>query len=196
MLGIHKYLVIIIGSFFLAIGIHLFLMPHLILDGGLIGIALMINYLYGMRIGLVILLCSLPLFVCMWRFDREMVWDSMIGMMVSSFMIDVCAPFQYVFIYYVSLTALTSSLIGGLLLGLGFGLMLRYDTSTGGIDLLAQFLAKKMGWNMGIMILLSDAIIIGLGGILISLETLYYSLITIASGGFTTYVLTLNKYKK
>jgi uncharacterized membrane-anchored protein YitT (DUF2179 family) len=186
MLHAKKCIIIIIGSSCLALGIHLFLMPHLILDGGIIGIALMMNYLFGIRVGSIILLFSLPFFFMIWHSHRLLVMDSLLGLLISTILIDLLAPLQYLFIYYVSISALWSSLIGGLIMGFGFGLMLRYKTSTGGIDLFAHLLATKYKWNSGLVMFMIDVIIIGCGGLLISLDTLVYSMVTVASGGIVT----------
>ena len=92
MLNIRKLMWIVLGSIWMAIGIHFFLMPHLILDGGLIGIALMMNYIWGFRVGMMMLCCSLLLFVCLFRWHKRMVTHSFFAMFVSTWIIDLCAP--------------------------------------------------------------------------------------------------------
>ena len=52
---IKKGLVILVGSVFIALGINLFLIPYKVLDGGIIGIALILNYLWGLKPGLMII---------------------------------------------------------------------------------------------------------------------------------------------
>ena len=54
---------------------------------------------------------------------------------------------------------------------LGIGMMLRYETSTGGTDLLAQFLARIFRVNVGIMIFIIDAIVMCMGGLIQRLFT-------------------------
>lgn len=50
-----KGLVILGGSIFIALGINLFLIPYKVLDGGIIGIALILNYLWALKPGLMII---------------------------------------------------------------------------------------------------------------------------------------------
>lgn len=87
-------------------------------------------------------------------------------MLISSFMIDLLYPFHDSFLSYVQFPVLISSIIGGVLVGLGIGMMLCYETSTGGTDLLAQFLSRIFRVNVGIMIFIIDAIVICMGGLL------------------------------
>ncbi len=171
-----------IGSILLSIGINMFLTPYKVLDGGIIGIGLILHYLLGLKAGLMIILLSIPIFFIAWIYYRKYFYNSLHGMLISSFFIDLMKPFSGV----IHLAPLISSIIGGILVGLGIGLMLRIGTSTGGTDLLAQFLFEKTGINVGILIFIIDAIVILVGGLLISSETFLLSCVTILAVGLTT----------
>ncbi|GAB7388531.1 hypothetical protein BSNK01_23690 [Bacillaceae bacterium] len=181
-----KTTAIIAGSLILSVGINFFLVPFKILDGGIIGIALIVNYLWGVKTGLTIILCSIPIYVLAWFRYRRFFYNSLHGMFISSFFIDLVYPYHELFLRYVQLPPLASSLAGGLLVGTGIGLMLRYETSTGGTDLLAQFLAKLFALNVGFVIFLIDAVVIALGGLLISAETFFLSTAAIVAVGLAT----------
>jgi uncharacterized membrane-anchored protein YitT (DUF2179 family) len=58
-----KTVAILIGSFLVAIGIDFFLSPIEILDGGLIGIGLICKCLWGVKVGLTIIVLSIPIFI-------------------------------------------------------------------------------------------------------------------------------------
>ncbi|PMC36013.1 hypothetical protein CJ195_17345, partial [Bacillus sp. UMB0899] len=168
-----------IGSIFLSIGINLFLTPYKVLDGGIIGIGLILHYLLGLKAGLMIIFLSIPIFFIAWIYYRKYFYNSLHGMLISSFFIDLMKPFSGI----IHLAPLISSIIGGILVGLRIGLMLRIGTSTGGTDLLAQFLFEKTGINVGILIFFIDAVVILLGGLLISGETFLLSCVTILAVG-------------
>lgn len=191
-----KFIAILIGSFILSIGINFFLVPFHLLDGGIIGIGLIINYLTGLKAGFMIILCSIPIFALSWFRYRSYFYNSLHGMLISSLFIDLLYPYQFHFLYHVKLSPFVSSVIGGILVGLGIGLMLRWETSTGGTDLLAQFLADMFNINVGVMIFFIDAIVIGLGGFLISPETFFLSAITIIAVGLTTSLCTWKERRK
>lgn len=186
-----RFAIILIGSLLVAVGTNFFLVPYKILDGGIIGIALIINYISGAKIGLAIILCSLPMFLLAWLKERDIFYNSVLGLLASSFLIELLGPFQYYFLYYFEFGSISSAIIGGFSMGTGLGLMLRFKASTGGTDLLAQFIKRYIPLNVGVIIFLTDFMIIGAGGILISKETFFHSILTIIAGGVATGLCTL-----
>ncbi|WP_209812203.1 YitT family protein [Ammoniphilus resinae] len=185
-----KAIAIIIGSIIISIGINFFLVPFELLDGGIIGLGLIVKYLLGIKAGLTIIVLSIPIFTIAWFKYRNYFLNSLHGMFISSFMIDLLYPLHDLFLSYFDLPALVCSVIGGILVGLGIGIMLRYEVSTGGTDLLAQFLANIFRLNVGIMIFIIDALVICVGGLLISKETFFLSVVTITFVGLTTSICT------
>lgn len=183
---IKKGLVILVGSVFIALGINLFLIPYKVLDGGIIGIALILNYLWGLKPGLMIILFSIPVFIIAWFNYREYFYNSLHGMIISSFLIDILQPL----VGFIYIEAIYSSILGGVFVGAGIGLMLRFKTSTGGTDLVAQLLSVKTGVNVGILIFIIDSIVVLCGGLLLSVDTLLLSIITIFFVGVTTSFIT------
>ncbi|MBM7571595.1 uncharacterized membrane-anchored protein YitT (DUF2179 family) [Aquibacillus albus] len=176
----------------MSVGINFFLVPFKLLDGGIIGLGLIIKYLTGVQAGLVIIGLSIPIFILAWVYHRNYFYNSLHGMLFSSFAIDYLAPLHYPFIESLKLASIPSSIVGGIFIGLGIGIMLRYDTSTGGTDLLAQLLSKIIHVNVGIIIFMIDAVIIGIGGLLFSTETLLLSALTIIFVGVFTSLCTWN----
>jgi len=185
-----KAFAILIGSFIISIGINFFLVPFELLDGGIIGLGLIVKYLLGIKAGLTIIVLSIPIFTIAWFKYRKYFLNSLHGMFISSFMIDLLYPLHDLFLSYFELSALICSIIGGILVGLGIGIMLRYEVSTGGTDLLAQFLANIFRMNVGILIFIIDALVICAGGLLISKETFFLSVVTITFVGLTTSICT------
>ena len=189
-----KMFVILLGSFLLSIGINFFLVPFELLDGGIIGIGLIIKYLTGIKPGLAIIVLSLPIFAIAWFNNRSYFYNSIHGMLFSSFVIDLLSPSR-AFKSTIHISPVFSSVLGGTFVGLGIGIMLRHETSTGGTDLLAQFLSKIFKINVGIMIFIIDALVICLGGLLISKETFLLSSLTITVVGLFTSLCTWNNHR-
>jgi uncharacterized membrane-anchored protein YitT (DUF2179 family) len=184
-----KIMTTIIGSIFLAIGINVFLVPHHLLDGGIIGIGLIVKYIWHVKVGLAIILLSIPLYIIAWFYYRPFFYNSLHGLLFSSLMIDMFSVLRGV----IMLDPIPSSIIGGVLVGLGIGMMLREETSTGGTDLLAQFIARMTNWNVGIIIFLIDALIITIGSFVIDSTSFLYSLIVVTVVGVVTTMLTQTK---
>lgn len=105
-----KSLVIIIGSIALSLGINVFLTPHEILDGGVVGLALILHYLYKLKIGLMIILISIPIFIIAWFKYRAYFYNSVHGLITSSFIIDLLKPVRNI----VQIDALYSAICGGI----------------------------------------------------------------------------------
>jgi uncharacterized membrane-anchored protein YitT (DUF2179 family) len=187
---LQKIAAILTGSLLLAVGIDFFLVPFEVLDGGIIGIALMLSYLTDLKVGVASVICSVPIFLLSWFHHRNLFFSSLQGLLVSSILIDLIQPFQYHFLYMVELSPPVSSMIGGLFIGCGFGIMLRYDLSTGGMDLLAHYLARSSSINVGIIIFGLDAFIVSLGGLIFSAETFLLSIMNISVGAMATSLCT------
>ncbi|MBB6446688.1 YitT family protein [Bacillus benzoevorans] len=175
-------MVIFIGSLLLGIGINGFLVPYHLIDGGIIGIALIIHYYFHLPVGLLMVILSTPLGIYTWLREPAYFYNSVIGLFVSALFIDWLAPLKE----QLQIPILVSALLGGILIGLGTGLMLRYKTSTGGTDLLAQFVAKALSLNIGIVIFLIDGLIVTAGLSFLGMITFIFSSLTILTVGVTS----------
>ncbi len=183
--------IVLLGSMLLSFGINFFLVPFEVLDGGIIGIGLIIKYLTGIQAGLVIICLSVPIFVLAWLYNKNYFYNSLHGMLISSFVIDLLASSQFLpadMIFH----PIVSSILGGIFIGVGIGIMLRYETSTGGTDLIAQFLSKFFNINVGMIIFVIDTVVISIGGWLISKDTFLLSILTVIFVGFFTSFCTWN----
>jgi uncharacterized membrane-anchored protein YitT (DUF2179 family) len=179
---LEKILAVLAGSTLLGLGIDGFLVPYHLLDGGIIGLGLIVHYFYGWPTGISIIFLSIPLYALAWFYERRYFYYSIHGLIVSSFCIDIFSFMDG----KIQLGILPSTIIGGLAVGIGVGLMLRYETSTGGTDLLAQLITKLTSINVGIIIFIIDALVV-IGGIkVVGWEKFLYSFLTILCVGFMT----------
>ncbi|AYA78495.1 hypothetical protein DOE78_11000 [Bacillus sp. Y1] len=183
--------IVLLGSMLLSFGINFFLVPFEVLDGGIIGIGLIIKYLTGIQAGLVIILLSVPIFMLAWLYNKNYFYNSLHGMLISSFVIDLLASSQLLPSDMI-LHPIVSSILGGIFIGVGIGIMLRYETSTGGTDLIAQFISKFFNINVGMIIFVIDTVVISIGGWLISKDTFLLSILTVIIVGFFTSFCTWN----
>ncbi|GGD80643.1 YitT family protein [Paenibacillus nasutitermitis] len=186
-----QYLAIVVGSLLIAAGIDFYLVPYHIMDGGFIGVGLIFHYLFGFKIGYVIILCSIPVFLISWYNEREFPLGSLLGLFLSSFLTDMLDTHPH----QILLPPIASSLIGGGFVGSGLGIMLRHKVSTGGTDLLAHMIAKDSSINVGLLIFAVDVVVIGLGGWLITATSFILSAMTITAGAIATILLTTRNVK-
>jgi uncharacterized membrane-anchored protein YitT (DUF2179 family) len=184
---LRRTVAIFFGSMLLGIGINGFIVPFHLLDGGMIGISLLVKYVWGYKVGLTLIFLSIPIYLLAWKLERRYFINSVHGLLVSSLIIDLLSPLRGMF----SVSIIEGSVIGGLFIGTGIGWMLRYETSTGGTDLLALFVSRWLSINVGMVIFLIDAAVILAGLYVIGEGILLYSLVTILSVGFAPLTMTL-----
>ncbi|MFC7392003.1 YitT family protein [Scopulibacillus cellulosilyticus] len=183
---IEKFLSMIMGSILLSIGIDGFLVPNHLLDGGIIGIGLILKYIWGFKVGLTIIILSLPIYIFAWFYKRSVFYNGLHGLLISSFFMDLFSPLNSLFhipIYF-------DAVIGGCLVGIGVGLMLRKQCSTGGLDLLSQFIAEKLSINVGGVIFIFDGIILLTGHKTIGVN-FFYSAVVVLLVALMTVCLTM-----
>ncbi|MDD8019733.1 MAG: YitT family protein [Acidobacteriota bacterium] len=158
------FLLILSGSIVMGIGYTLFLIPFHLVPGGLSGISIMINYLFPLPVGLVIIVLNVPILLISYRFlSRKYVFTTLAGMITSSLLIDF---FNQILKWPRGTDdMLLAAIYGGLLLGIGLGLVFRGEASTGGSDVIGLILNKYLGVTVGIGIMLTDFIIISTSGL-------------------------------
>lgn len=180
---VQKIIAMLIGSFLVGSGINGFLVPYHLLDGGIIGLALILHYFFEVSAGLCMFILSIPLCVFAWTENRAYSYTSFLGLLISSAMIDWLRPLQTLFLVPIAL----SSIYGGICIGAGIGLMLRYGTNTGGTDLLATYLSKMSSMNTALIIFLLDVVIVTVGSITLNATSFLYSCLMIFIAGLVTY---------
>ena len=190
-----KTTIIFLGSFLISIGINVFLVPNKLLEGGAVGISLIIHYLFGVKVGLMFLLISLPIFIIAWFFYRSYFYNGIHGMLLSSIIIDILYPL-HALSESLAFDPIICAALGGVFIGSGVGIMFLLDISNGGIDLLAQMLSRKLNVNAGITILCFDFIIVSIGTLFISSSNLLLSYVTIIFVGMSTTLIVAKKSER
>lgn len=148
---------VIIGSILYGAALAIFLTPRNIVMGGASGISVTIHALTQLPVGVGILLLNIPLLllnirVCGWRGMSR----TIIGVFATSIFTDLLE-----FLPPASEDALLSAFCGGAMMGAGAGIMLPRGFTTGGTDLAAYLINRKIKkWSVGSILLTLDAIII------------------------------------
>lgn len=191
------YILITIGTAITALAINIFMVPYKIAPGGLSGLATVIYYLSGGRfmVGATMLIINVPLFLMGYKFiGRHFFLRTLYGTIVLSLIIDLTEPFTInmasKFIKNFKIGGgnpdiLLYSIIGGFLTGIGLGIVMKMDATTGGSELAAKLLQKVFHMlSIGKLILIIDAAIIlfaviTFNSILIGLYSLVSLFITI-----------------
>ncbi len=127
----------ILGSFIMAIGVALFLLPNQLSSGGVSGIATITYYLFNIPMGRMILIINVPLFLfSVFKIGKSFFIKSLIGTISLSFFIDFLESWKPV-----TQDRFLACVYGGIIIGIGTAIILKSNSSTGGSDLVS-YLAK------------------------------------------------------
>ena len=194
------YFLITFGAGITALAINIFLVPYKIAPGGLSGLATVIYYLSGGRlpVGTMMLVINIPLFIMGYRFiGRHFFIRTLYGTVILSVIIDVSET------YFADLAIrllvntdvgasapdiLLYSIIGGFISGIGLGIVLKMEATTGGTELAAKLLNKPIkNLTIGQLLLAIDALIIIFA--VIAFNSLLIGLYSLVSLFITTKVI-------
>lgn len=153
----------------------MFLEPNRIAPGGLTGVAMILNYLFTLPVGTTSLVLNIPLFIIGWRaMGRIFVMRSLIATLLFSLAIDLLR------VPAVTMDPLLGTLYGGVLLGIGLGLILRGGATTGGTDMAARMVHRRVSWiSVGTFLFGIDCVVVLAAGILMGVSEALYALICI-----------------
>lgn len=181
-----RLLIICFCSMLIGIGINGFILPVHLINGGIFGICLLLNYLYGFKISLLLLVLNIPIYLLALKSDPLYFINGVIGAVMSGFFIELMTPLNDA----IHIPIFASVVCGGVLIGVGVGFMLRNHVSPGGMDLLALLISKWSKINVGIIIYVMDTIIIMAGLLILRDTNLLYSLLIVGIVGLSASILT------
>ena len=172
---LQAYTLITLGCIVGGAAYPLFLVPNNIAPGGLTGIATILNYLFGLPVGITSMVLNLPLFMIGYKaMGRTFVIRSFVATILFSVAIDL--------IKLPPLTddVLLGSVYGAILLGVGLGLIMRGGATTGGSDMIARMVHNRFPFiTVGTFLFIVDCIVILAAAFTMSARAALYALICI-----------------
>ncbi len=171
-------LFILAGSVIYALSVNAFTSPNHIAPGGITGLSTLINYVFGTPIGLMAFLINIP--IILWailEIGYKLVVKTMVAIVLSSLMIDL---FSY-FIPAYQGDMLLVALFAGICEGVGLSLTFIRGATTGGTDMLARLLGRRLPHlSMGKLMLAIDGVIVVISAFVYgSIENAMYACIVI-----------------
>jgi uncharacterized membrane-anchored protein YitT (DUF2179 family) len=168
---------IALGSFLLAIGLQLFLVPGKLSPGGISSLATILYHLFGVPLSITNLVVNAALFILGFRFlSRATILRTVVGVLFCSLFLEVAT-----WMPVVNTEPLIAAALGGMFVGAGVGLVIRCGGSTGGSDLGALMLHRFIPYiSVPVMIMIIDCTIISISGIVFrSLPVAFYSILSL-----------------
>lgn len=169
-----EYLMLALGSAIAAFAIEEFLVPCTILDGGVVGISIMVNNLTGIRLSLLTVVLNIPFLIVGYRvLGRQFLIKAGFSMIAFSSFLEVFAPMESMTEEY-----LLAVCFGGIILGIGVGIVIHFGGCLDGTETVAILLNRKFNFPVGRTVLLFNIVIYGIAGRLFGFDRAMYSLLT------------------
>ena len=167
---------IIIGILFAGFGLKGFLLPNSFIDGGAMGISLLISETTGVSLSVLIVLVNFPFLILgLSQIGKQFAIKSIIAIIGLALIVH--------FLPYPIITTdrLLIAVFGGFFLGAGIGMTIRGGAVLDGTEVLAIYLSKKTGLTIGDIILIFNIFIFLIASYILSIEIALYAMLTYLS---------------
>ena len=171
---IHEYLLILVYSLLYALSTLLFVFPHSLLLGGTSGISVILESVTRLTPGSMLMAINTALIaVAFFLLGKEMGTKTLIGSLATSTFIGLLEPLL-TFREAVIPNLFLSAFVGAGLIAIASSGLFYIKSSSGGTDVLALILRKYTGFQTGRALLITDILIVIVGGLLAD-QTLFLS---------------------
>lgn len=161
------------GALLAATGLELFLVPNNVMDGGIIGISIIMAHLTSWPLGLLVLVLNLPfLYFGYKQIGRTFVLSTFYAVTALAAFVTLLHPVRAV-----TGDLLLVTVFGGIVLGVGVGTILRFGGSLDGTEMVAVVLDRRIPFSVGEIIMFFNIFILGSGGFVFGWDRAMYSLI-------------------
>ncbi|PEA79591.1 hypothetical protein CN676_01455 [Bacillus wiedmannii] len=175
---IYRLVMIIFGAACAAVAIELFLMPNKIIDGGIIGISLILDYLtpniWWLSFSTLVVILNIPFMYSGYKqIGKTFMLSSAFGIVALAFIestLHAVQPF--------TTEPILATVFGGLILGIGVGLVIRHGGSMDGTEIMGILLTKKLPFSVGEFVMFVNLFIFAWAAFVFGVEQAMYSVMT------------------
>jgi uncharacterized membrane-anchored protein YitT (DUF2179 family) len=162
-----------IGAALMAVGLEIFLVPNRIIDGGITGISIILSYLTHIQVGIFLTLLNIPfLFIGYKMIGKTFALSTLFAILVMSIGTWLLHP-----VHELTNDPLLAAVFGGIILGIGVGMVIRFGGSLDGTEIIAILVSKKIPFSVGEIVMFFNLFILGSAGFVYSWDRAMYSLI-------------------
>ncbi|MBK8345770.1 MAG: YitT family protein [Bacteroidetes bacterium] len=166
-------ILLLLGVLSAGFGLKSFLLPSEFIDGGAVGISLLIAEISNLPLPILLIIINLPfVFLGFKTIGNEFAIKTILGIIALAIAVAVI-PYPII-----TEDKLLVAIFGGFFLGIGIGLAMRGGGVIDGTEVLAINISKRIGTSVGDIILIINIIIFSVAAYVLSLETAMYSILT------------------
>jgi len=168
-----KYSLLLVGSLIAALGLEIFLVPNDIIDGGIVGISIIAARLTDIPISLFTFVLNLPfLYIGYKQIGKTFVITSLFSITFFSIFLHFLHP-----VPQLTNDIMLATVFGGIILGAGVGLILRYGGSLDGTEIIAIILTKGVEFSIGQIVLIFNVFIFVFAALVLGWDRALYSML-------------------
>jgi uncharacterized membrane-anchored protein YitT (DUF2179 family) len=170
---IKEFVFLLLGVLSASVGLKGFLLPNKFLDGGAMGVSLLLQFLTDINLSVLIVAINAPFIVIGAR-------QLSVSFALKSSVAIVALALLVHFLDFPALTSdkLLISVFGGFLLGMGIGLSIRGGAVIDGTEVLAISISRGTSFTVGDIIAIFNVFLFSLSAVFLSIETAMYSILT------------------
>ncbi len=169
-----KFIFITTGAVMMAVALEIFLIPNSVIDGGITGISIILSEVTPVPLGLFIFIINVPFLIIGYKqIGKTFAFSTLYGITVMSLMTA----------YLHHVPALTddkilASMFGGVILGFGIGLVIRFGGSLDGTEIVAILLSKRFHMPVGQIVMIINVFIFAVAGFVFGWDSAMFSIFT------------------
>lgn len=162
-----------LGAFIAGFAIDIFLAPNNIIDGGIVGISMILSYILKYNLGLLLFILNIP-FICLafTKMGKNFVIQTFFAIAMFSIATNIFHSFK------ITHDLLLATVFGGIFLGTGVGIVLKNEGSLDGTEIMSLVISKKFGLSVGEIIMAFNVFIYCAAGLVFGWEKAMYSILT------------------
>lgn len=169
-----KILLIMVGATLSSIGLEIFLIPNDMIDGGVVGISIMVSYLTHLPLGLFTFFLNIPFLILGYKqIGKTFVITTLFAITCLSVGVSLLHP-----IPGLTHDTFLAAVFGGIINGAGVGLIIRAGGSLDGTEIVAIIFDKRTSFSIGEIVMFFNIFILGSAGFLYGWDRAMYSLVT------------------
>ena len=168
-----KYAMIFVGAIIAAFGLEEFLIPNNVIDGGIVGVSIMMETITGMSLGVFLVLLNIPfLFMGYKQIGKNFAIATLVAICFLAVWSEIFEPLQKV-----TDDPFLAAIFGGIIDGFGVGLIIRAGGSLDGTEIVAIIMDKKSVFSVGEVVMFINLFILSSAGLLYGWDKAMYSLV-------------------
>lgn len=172
-LYVKKYLYLFIGAIIAAVGLEVFLIPNHIIDGGVVGISIMLSAVTGIPFGVLLIVINLPFLFLGYKYiGKPFAIATTFSIICLSFWSNIFLP-----VLPVTNDFFLAAVFGGIITGTGVGLVIRNGGSFDGTEIVAIITDRKTVFSVGEIVMFINLFILSSASLIFGWDKAMYSLV-------------------